>query len=76
MHMLKICCPAIFNPLALIFKQCVDTGVLPSEWKKVIYSLFKKRRQNNFEKLMSSIVTPYLWKHSCNLSCQMSLVLN
>ena len=33
MRMLKICGPGIFKPLATFFKQCVDTRVLPSEWK-------------------------------------------
>ena len=32
--MLKIFGPAIYKPLAIIFKQCVDTGIFPSEWKK------------------------------------------
>ena len=32
--MLKICGSAIYKPLAIIFKQCVDTGIFPSEWKK------------------------------------------
>ena len=32
--MLKICGSAIYEPLAIIFKQCVDTGIFSSEWKK------------------------------------------
>ena len=28
--MFKICVPAMFKPLAIIFKQCVDTGAFPS----------------------------------------------
>ena len=32
--MLKICGSAIYKPLAIIFKQCVDTGIFPSAWKK------------------------------------------
>ena len=32
--MLKICGSATYKPLAIIFKQCVDTGIFPSEWKK------------------------------------------
>ena len=32
--MLKICGSAIFETLAIIFEQCVDTGIFPSEWKK------------------------------------------
>ena len=34
MRTLKICSPAILKPLEIIFKQCVDTSVLTSEWKK------------------------------------------
>ena len=33
-RMLKICGSAIYEPLAIIFEQCVDTGIFPSEWKK------------------------------------------
>ena len=33
-RMLKICGSAINKPLAIIFKECVDTGIFPSEWKK------------------------------------------
>ena len=32
--MLKTCGFAIYKPLAIIFKQCVDTGTFLSEWKK------------------------------------------
>ena len=32
--MLKIFGSATYKPLAIIFKQCVDTGIFPSEWKK------------------------------------------
>ena len=33
-RMLKICGSAIYEPLVTIFKQCVDTGIFPSDWKK------------------------------------------
>ena len=36
--MLKICDSSIFKPLAMIFKQCIETGVFRSEWKKA-YSI-------------------------------------
>ena len=29
-----MCGSAIYKPLAIIFKQCVDTAIFPSEWKK------------------------------------------
>ena len=32
--MLKICGSAIYKPLVIIFKKCLDTGIFPSEWKK------------------------------------------
>ena len=33
-RMLKICDSFICKPLKMIFKQCIETGVFPSEWKK------------------------------------------
>ena len=33
-RMLKICGSSIYKPLEMIFKQCIETGVFPSEWKK------------------------------------------
>ena len=32
--MLKLCGSAIYKTLVIIFKQSVDTGISPSEWKK------------------------------------------
>ena len=32
--MLKICGSSIYKPLEMIFKQCIETGLFPSEWKK------------------------------------------
>ena len=61
-RMLKMCGSAIYKPLAIIFKQCLDTGIFPSEWKKRnIVAIHKKRDKQT---LSSSIVTPYLWKIS------------
>ena len=31
--MLKICGSSIYKPREMIFKQCIETVVLPSEWK-------------------------------------------
>ena len=40
---IKISGLGIFKPLDIIFKQCVDTHVLPSVWKKVnIVPIHKK----------------------------------
>ena len=33
-RMLKICGSAIYKPLVIIFKKCLDTGIFLSEWKK------------------------------------------
>ena len=32
--MLKVCGPSIYKPLEIIFSQCLETGVFPSEWKR------------------------------------------
>ena len=42
-RMLKIFGSAIYRPLAILFKQCVDTGIFPSEWNRVILFLFIKK---------------------------------
>ena len=42
--MLKICGSFIYKPLEKIFKQCIETGAFPSEWKKDnIVPFYKKR---------------------------------
>ena len=42
-RMLKICGSSIYKPLEMIFKQCIETSVFPSEWKKVnIVPIHKK----------------------------------
>ena len=33
-RMIKICAKSICKPSQLIFKQCIDTGFFPLEWKK------------------------------------------
>ena len=33
-RMLKVCDPSVYKPLEMIFNQCLETGVFPSEWKK------------------------------------------
>ena len=48
--MLKICRFSIYKPLEMIFKQCIDTGVFPSEWKKGnIVPIRKKRDKQTLE---------------------------
>ena len=42
-RMLKIYGSSIYKPLEMMFKQCIGTGVFPSEWKKGnIVSIHKK----------------------------------
>ena len=42
-RMLKICGSFIYKPLELIFKECIETGVFPCEWKKAnIVPIHKK----------------------------------
>ena len=33
-RMLKVCGPSVYNPLEIIFNQCLETGVFPTEWKR------------------------------------------
>ena len=33
-RMSKVCGPSVYNPLEIIFNQCLETGVFPTEWKK------------------------------------------
>ena len=48
--MLKIYRFSIYKPLEMIFKQCIDTGVFPSEWKKGnIVPIRKKRDKKTLE---------------------------
>ena len=41
--MLKICGSFIHKPLEMIFEQCIETGVFPSEWKKADIVRFHKK---------------------------------
>ena len=33
-RMLKVCGPSNYKPVEIIFNQCLETGVFPSEWEK------------------------------------------
>ena len=33
-RMIKICDKAILEPLSIIYKNCIHTGILPDSWKK------------------------------------------
>ena len=45
-RMLKVLGPSTYKPLEIIFNQCLGTGVLPPEWKKVTSFLFTKNGTN------------------------------
>ena len=49
-RMLKICGSSIYKPLEMIFKQCIETGVFPTEWKKAnIVPIHKKGDKQTLE---------------------------
>ena len=49
-RMLKVCGSSIYKPLEMIFKQCIETGVFPSEWKKAnIVPIHKKGDKQTLE---------------------------
>ena len=45
-RMLKICVPSIYKPLEMIFKQCIEIGVFPSEWIRLILLPSTKKGTN------------------------------
>ena len=91
MRMLKICRSVIYKPLAIIFKQCVDTGIFPSKWKNGnIVPIHKKGGKQTLENYRSVSLLPICGKIlerlmfnkmfkfllKTNLSRQTSLVLS
>ena len=89
--MLKICGSAIYKPLAIIFKQCVDTCIFPSAWKKgnivPIHKKGDKQTLKNYRpvllfpicgKILEQLMFNEMFKFllKTNLSRQTSLVLN
>ena len=49
-HMLKRCGSSIYKPLEMIFKQWIETGIFPSEWKKAnVVPIHKKRDKQTLE---------------------------
>ena len=55
--MVKVCCPLIYKPLEIIFNQCLETGVFPSDYSQ-------KRGQADIAKLPSCVVATYMWENS------------
>ena len=55
-RMLKISGSSIYKPAEMIFKQCIETGVFPSEWKKAnIVPIHKNRDKQNGNKSQNGI---------------------
>ena len=54
-RMVKICGPSIYKPLEIVFNQCLETVVFPSEWKKgnivPIHKKEDKQRLQNYRPL-------------------------
>ena len=49
----------------MIFKQCIETCIFPSSWKKGnIVLIHKNGDKQTLKKLFSSVVVTYLWKNS------------
>ena len=55
-RMLKICGSAIYKPLGIIFKQFVNTGVFPSEWKKgnIVFICKKDEKLKNWKQTLKN----------------------
>ena len=57
--MLKICGSSIYKPLEMIFKQCIETGVFPSEWKKANFApIHKKGHKQILENFRPVLLLP------------------
>ena len=57
--MLKICGYSIYKPLEMIFKQCSETGVFHSEWKKAnIVHIDKKGDKQTLENYRLVLLLP------------------
>ena len=55
-RMLKISGSSIYKPAEMIFKQCIETGVFPSEWKKAnIVPIHKNGDKQNGNKTQNGI---------------------
>ena len=52
-RLLKICDSSIVQPLLIIFKNCLQTGTFPNNWKKSNVVTVHKKVRNNFCKIIA-----------------------
>ena len=77
--MIKICDDCLVEPLSLIFKACLETGVYPSSWKiaNIIPVHNKGSRQDKknyrpisllhiFEKILEKVIFDKIYQYLCN----------
>ena len=61
--MIKICDKAILEPLSMIYKNCIDTGIFPDSWKKSnIVPVHKKGDKQLLENYRPVSLLPMLGK--------------
>ena len=58
----KICGPSIYKSLEIIFNQCLETGVFPSEWKKD--NIVPIHKKGDKQMLQNSVAANYMWENS------------
>ena len=64
-RMLKMCGSSMYKSLEIIFQQCTETGVFPSEWKKAnIVPIHKNRDQQTLENYRPMSLLPICGKKS------------
>ena len=63
--MLQLCSNSICKPLELVFKQAMESGSFPSEWKKgTVVPIHKKDdKQSKIKRLLPWISATNLWKN-------------
>ena len=77
--MIKLCDEAIIEPLCMIYRKCLETGVYPSAWKKsnVVPIRKKESRQMKkncrpisllpiFGKLLEKLIFDAIYSHLCD----------